>query len=86
MCTYKQACDSARKMFAQNGYLDEVIGACDLPDKWLFFSRFKKDSTIEFGNRPISVDKETGILDWFNPFSGKGIYEYDAAIPIALPK
>ena len=83
MCTYKQAYDNAQKMFAENGYLNRVIGACDLPDKWLFFGRFSEDSTVEYGNRPISVDKETGVLSWFNPFSGEGIEEYDAAVPIA---
>lgn len=84
MCTYKQACDNAQKMFARNGYLNRVIGACDLPDKWLFFGWVSEDGAIEFGNRPISVDKETGILSWFDPFSGVGIDEYDAAVPSKL--
>lgn len=85
MCTYKQACDNAQKMFAKNGYLNRVIGACDLPDKWLFFGRFSEDTEIEYGNRPICVDKNTGTLSWFDSFSGKGIQEYDAAVPIPLP-
>ncbi len=85
MYSYTKAYKKARAMFAKNGYLKKVIGACDLPDKWLFFGRFSEDGLIEFGNRPISVEKETGILSWFNPFSGEGIKEYEAAVPIELP-
>ena len=87
MCTYKEACGKAKKMFAQNGYLDKVFSACDLPDKWLFFSKHEEDSTYEYGNCPISVDKKTGIPTWFNIFEAgtNHLKEYNAARPIPLP-
>lgn len=85
MCTYKEACDKAKKAFAQNGYLDRVDGACELPDKWLFFGRFKEDSSYEYGNCPISVDKKSGVLKWFNISAPGNILEYEAAKPIPLP-
>lgn len=85
MCTYKEACSKAQKMFAQKGYLGKVDSACDLPDKWLFFGRFKEDSVIEYGSRPISVDKKSGVADWFYIYTPEHIAEYIAATPIDLP-
>ncbi len=87
MCTYKEAFSKAKRMFAQNGYLDRVDGACELPDKWLFFGRHEEDSVYEYGNCPISVDKETGTPLWFNIFEAgtNHLKEYNEAKTIALP-
>ena len=85
MCTYKEACNKAQEMFARKGYLNKVDSACDLPDKWLFFGRFSEGAVIEFGGKPISVDKKSGEAEWFYIYTPEHIAEYTAAKPIPLP-
>jgi len=81
MIEYSKAYQMAKTMFAKNGYLDQIDYVCELPDKWLFHSRFQRDSIVEYGNCPISVNKETGNAEWFNIFAaGTGNYaEYENA-------
>ena len=84
MCTFEEALEKAKEMFPKKGYLNKVFSASDLPDKWLFFGRFSEDSEVEYGNRPISVDKETGEAEWFYIYTEEHIREYIAAVPIVL--
>ena len=84
MVDFKEALEKARKMFPERGYLGKVYVACDLPDKWLFFSRFSENSKVEYGNRPISVDKETGEAKWYYIYTEEHIKEYLAAVTLEI--
>ena len=87
MCTY-EAYKKAKKMFAENGYLNRVDGACELPDKWLFFSRHDENNIWEYGNCPISVDKQTGVPTWFHLFEAgtDHMKQYEESVVIPLPE
>ena len=83
MVDYMQACNKAGEMFKARGYIKPLIGALDLPDKWIFFG--KRIEGVDFSNSQVAVMKETGEASWYRCCSARNIGESSRGVPIALP-
>lgn len=60
-----EACDVARDRLRKQGYKNGLCEICDLGDKWLFFGRTFDKGIVDYGNCPVTVDKETGQYENF---------------------
>lgn len=68
MMDFMKACDIARDKFIKQEYKDGFCDICDIGDRWLFIGRSLDKGVAEYGNCPVTIDKETGKVDEF-PFS-----------------
>ena len=86
MLDFNTACEMARKNLVGQGYKNGIAEITDLGDSWLFTGRMFDIGVTDYGNTPITVDKNTGeIADY--PLSDVGNYKrYYKAEDIEIPK
>ena len=64
---------------------EQCICVYDLLEKWIFFGRMKEGSVTEYGNCPVTVNKNTGAVEWYRFNAPMNISEASKATPITLP-
>lgn len=60
MIDFLAACEKARKEFVNKQYKNGIAEICDLGDCWLFFGRMFDSGITDYGNVPITIQKESG--------------------------
>ncbi|SCH84850.1 Uncharacterised protein [uncultured Clostridium sp.] len=85
MMDFMKACDLARNIFVKRDYKDGLCEIFDSGDRWIFFGRIFEEGVVEYGNCPVTVDKETGQCEDF-PISDIQNYDlYYESKPIKVP-
>lgn len=74
MMKFLDACELAKNVLVKRDYKDGFSEICDLGERWLFFGRTFNKGVVEYGNCPVSVDKETGQCEDF-PISNVENYD-----------
>ena len=82
MISLNEACERALDCFSRMGMLKKIYSIGSTSDLWLFDGRWDDDDSVEYGNNPVAVNKETGNTDVFSISQNLDIYYSSEPIPI----
>ena len=83
MISLTSACEKALDFFPSMGMMKKIYNIGSTPDLWLFDGRWEEGNHVEYGNNPVSVNKETGEVGAF--IISQNLDEYYSAEPVEIP-
>ncbi len=86
MLDFNMACEMARKNLVGQGYKNGIAEITDLGDSWLFTGRMFDIGAPDYGNTPITVDKNTGEIADYPLSDIDNLDRYYEAEDIEIPK
>ncbi len=86
MLDFNTACKKARENLMKQGYKNGIDGIYNLGDKWLFFGRMFDAGIPDYGNTPITIDKNTGTIADYPLSVVDNLESYYEAKEIRIPK